>query len=471
MTSSHEIVARQARRLLAAMPLLAALGCSPVPQAPAETIVVVTLDAARPDHLSAYGYGKPTTPNLEALAGDSTLVERAYSVSSWTLPAHASLLTGLYPNQHRTQFGSDVATRTAALGGISVQPLPDEFPTLAELLGAAGYATGAAVGGPWLHRSLGFARGFDFYEDETPEGFLGQPCGELVSTAVDWIERQQGETFLFLNLFDPHAPYQPPPEFAGRFGELASPFVLLTLRQRVLEGGALPTTDELAAIHAGYDAEIASADSCLGELVDGLQRMSRYDDALIIVTSDHGEEFGEEGGVGHNHGLSEAELRIPMIVKFPDGTAAGRDSEVPVSLVDVFPTVLRAAGVDFGEQRPGVPLHELLGMATHERPIFHEVHRNPAAARTDSGLDRDLIGVTLGRLRYLVSSAGDRRVVEIAETGTPRAVDIPVDPELRGALEDLVDAYREGQDAATQRRRAAPPADVIDRLRALGYIR
>ena len=185
------------------------------------SLVIVTLDTTRVDHLSVYGYERETTPQLEAFAERAVRFERAWSTSTWTLPAHASLFTGLYPASHGAHYD---ARGAAALGSVLVSVpaaklvragrLDERTITLAEILSARGYETGAFVGGPWLHRSFGLLQGVEKMDDES-RTFGGRDASLLTDRALEWLEDLEADApyFLFLNYFDAHAPYNPPPGY------------------------------------------------------------------------------------------------------------------------------------------------------------------------------------------------------------------------------------------------------------------
>ncbi|HWX25209.1 MAG TPA: sulfatase, partial [Vicinamibacteria bacterium] len=287
--------------------ILAALGCSgksgtsTFPKAP---LVLISIDTLRSDHLPAYGYRAVETPHLDRLRKDSILFEHAYSHVPLTLPSHVSLLTGLLPFEHgvRDNLGYRLDSKA--------------HPTLATLLKAQGYATGAAVSAYVLRGATGIGASFDFYEDriEAPEGSQAasqaqRRGGQTAALASKWLQRvKDGPFFLFFHVYEPHAPYEPPEPFKSRYP-------------------------------LAYDGEIATADQIVGDFLEELRRAGVYDRALVILVSDHGEGLGEHGEQEHGILLYRWALQVPLLLKLPRGQRAGTSLAAPVQLIDVVPTV------------------------------------------------------------------------------------------------------------------------------------
>lgn len=347
-------------------------GGSPSRRSPPD-VVLITLDTTRADHLGCYGYEHETSPNLDALAAESRVYTRAYTPSSWTLPAHASLFTGRFPSSHGAMWDSEGELILGAgvagpqtLQHLRARGLTASQPTLAEVLTKASYTTGAVVAGPWLKRIFGLDRGFQHYDHSGIETLRGRIAASVTNSAIEWLDRNpSGPLFLFLNYYDPHGPYSDPEGLAERFAR------------------AVPEKDELTEVPprgARYDGEILYMDQHLGRLLDHLREIGRYETSWIIVTADHGELLGEHGKTGHGEHLFEGEIRIPLIVKAPavlsSGTSIGSvgRSTAAVGLIDVFPMILDALGI---EAPPNVQggLPPDVG-----HPIFAEVYPQPMAA-------------------------------------------------------------------------------------------
>jgi len=315
-------------------------------------ILLITLDTTRADHLSCYGYTRATSPRIDALAAEGMVYDRCIATSSWTLPAHASLLTGRFPTSHGAIYDPNGAVVLAGIlpgewANYRVSALGDRIETLATVLKRHGYVTGGVVGGPWLKKPFGLGQGFDDYDDDEITNVNGRLAEQINRRALPWIERMADRPFLlFLNYFDPHDPYLPPEEFRYRFLDTSK-----------LIGGAKATPEQLLAL---YDAEIHYTDHFLGQLVDHLKDLGVYDDTWIIITADHGELFGEHDLRGHGLTLYEEEVHIPLIMKFPKRWAKQGRSPDLIRLVDVMPIILdrleiplpsRVQGTAFGQSR------------------------------------------------------------------------------------------------------------------------
>src|ERR1700686_1522488 len=276
------------------------------------SVILITIDTLRADHVGCYGAQMVKTPTLDALAHDGVVFERAISQVPLTWPAHAVILTGTSPFQNGVQ-------------DFPGQPLAQQFRTVSQAFQQAGYATGAVVSAFVLDRSWGLARGFDFYDDafsaktfETKDtGLVDRRAGESVAHAINWLKTTPRRPFfLWLHLYDPHSPYDPPDPYR---------------------------TEYLSHL---YDGEIAYADHELGNLMSWLKQNRLYDSSLIVALSDHGESLGEHGADEHGFFVYNATVHVPMIVKPPaaSGIVAGRYGE-PVETTAVAPTLLQLAGV------------------------------------------------------------------------------------------------------------------------------
>ncbi|MEM7199475.1 MAG: sulfatase [Planctomycetota bacterium] len=330
-----------------------------VPGAP--NVLLLVLDTVRADHLSCYGYERATTPQLDALAERSVLFERAFTPSPWTLPSHATIFTGLDAHRHGADWQA---------------PLPEGIPTLAEILALQGYATGGFVGNiRYCAAEFGIARGFDHYEDYGFEPAVlaycaavgrsimaavgGQPFHTLVrndaTTVTDgflgWLEQCPTDQpfFAFLNYYDAHQHCAPPPEFAGRFGPGAEYVEHWNARRREWLDA------EMQGFVNDYDACIAYIDDEIGRLLRELAAQGRGEDTIVIVTADHGEQFGEHDLIGHGNSLYVPSLHAPLLLAMA-GVPPVRLAE-PVSLRDLPATILEL--VDANVALPGASLRGL----------------------------------------------------------------------------------------------------------------
>jgi tetratricopeptide (TPR) repeat protein len=300
-------------------------------------LVLISVDTLRSDRLPAYGYDGVKTPAIDRLRRDGILFERAYTHIPLTLPAHTSLLTGLLPPTHGVRDNLGYRVDAAAT------------PLLQQSLKEAGYATGAGVSALVLQRSTGIGTGFDFFQDDiefvtTGVGIqsLQRPGAETLDAVRPWLRSvADGPFFLFFHIFEPHSPYEPPPEYASRYPD-------------------------------PYDGEVAAADEVVGNLLDELRSLGVYQKAMIVFLSDHGEGLGDHGEDEHGLFLYRSTLQVPLIIKLPRAERAGQTADYPVQLIDVYPTLVSAFGLRHGKQLDGTPLLAQPRPETRENPIYAE---------------------------------------------------------------------------------------------------
>jgi arylsulfatase A-like enzyme/tetratricopeptide (TPR) repeat protein len=279
-------------------------------------LVLITLDTVRADHLGCYGYAAARTPNIDALANQGVLFSQAASPAPLTQPAHSSLLTGTYPTYHGIRVNGSTALSQAQT-------------TLAEVLAAKGYETGAFVGAFVLDKRWGLNQGFGTYDDQfDPRTYtrldlagVQRPADRVVDAALTWLEgEKENPFFVWMHLYDAHTPYEPPEPFSSQFG------------------GAGP---------AGlYDGEIAFADSQVGRVVSWLRASGMHEKTVIVILSDHGESLGSHGEGTHGYYVYDYAMRVPLVIAAPFRELHAVRVESQVSMVDVFPTALALLGVD-----------------------------------------------------------------------------------------------------------------------------
>ena len=311
----------------------------------ARSVILISLDTLRADHLSLYGYERETTPYLERLARESAVFERCRTVAPWTLIAHASLLTGLYPEQHgvlRRELAFAPSTQLLA------ERLREDF----------GHRTYGLYYEGWIHERHGFDRGFDLFLAHADAEEAGEHLEELVATLDP-----ERPFFLFLHLFDAHSTpisrrrtplYDPPPPYDTLFLPPGAPALPEIPKHRLWEEPGLLDGPRIADLVARYDGGIRYLDAKLEGWIEGWRRSGLLDDALLVVTSDHGEALGTRDGQLDGHGgLWREGLRVPLLVRHPDGWGAGERFPEVVSLVDVLPTVLEFVGAPAEPSLPG----------------------------------------------------------------------------------------------------------------------
>ncbi|MHB0969245.1 MAG: sulfatase-like hydrolase/transferase [Thermoanaerobaculia bacterium] len=352
--------------------LLAVCACSRPSEPVRPPVILISIDTLRADHLSAWGYRGVETPNLDRFAADAITFERAFAHAPLTLPSHASIMTGLLPPEHgvRDNAGYRVDTST---------------PTIASVLRENGYKTGGAVSAWVLRASTGISAGFDAYDDRVdlvggaPSGMLQRRGGETASIAETWIRTNAASPFFyFVHLFEPHTPYDPPAEIASRYA-------------------------------SRYDGEIAATDAILGKFFDALRRDAVYDSALIIVLSDHGEGLGEHGEDEHGVLLYREALHVPLFVKLPRNARAGTHVARSVQLIDVFPTVLAAAGITHdGSTRGSSLLESAASGPIYAETMYPRIHLGWSELRSMIDYPQHLIDGPRPELYDLGTDFGER---------------------------------------------------------------
>ncbi len=331
------------RPIFAAPRVLAPRTAAPATSGARPNVLVISIDTLRADHLGFHGYARATSPNLDALVARGTVFERAISTSPWTLPAYGTLFTGLEPARHRAGIS---ARREAAFGtgraetGGDYQALADGVTTLAGAFSSAGWETKAFVSNPFLDPASSIDRGFDSFVQYLNRAQAG------VELASRWIEaRGDAPWFLFLHLMDPHTPYTPPAPYDTRFSKTSlraapgHPHSLETLR------ASPPSADLQALLVDSYDGEIAYTDAQIGVLLEDLRRRGALENTIVVVHSDHGEEFWEHGGFEHGHSLFDETLHVPLAFVAPGLVAEGRRIAGRTSTVHAFATLLDLAGI------------------------------------------------------------------------------------------------------------------------------
>jgi arylsulfatase A-like enzyme len=322
---------------------------------PRPNVVLVVMDTTRADHCSFVGCPRDTTPRLAAFAKDAVVFSDAWSPAGWTGPAHASLFSGLRPEHHGFHDGN----RTY---------LGPEFPTLAERLADAGYATACFTNNNWIAPEFGLTRGFQTVVAHYGAGVGAYPWAkETHELAAAWAESQAaaGRPFLlFVNDMEPHLPYTPPAEDAARFlrgdppaAEVAAARAFDFPAPTAFALGAETTPASRVEILSDlYDAEIFALDREIGSLLDRLRADGLLDRTLVVVASDHGELLGEHRMIEHGHSMHRAARRIPLLLRLPGRFDGGRVEPAVVRLEDVPATILDVCGARPIDDVDGAPL-------------------------------------------------------------------------------------------------------------------
>jgi arylsulfatase A-like enzyme len=404
-------------------------------------VLLISLDTLRADHLGCYGYERETSPFLDRLARESIVYERAFTPAAWTLIAHMTMLTGLFPLQH------GVVQDELALS--------PEFPLLAERLKTAGYQTVGLYHPSWVHERHGFARGFDSFRPHADVEEAGKNL-ELELARLD----DSRPTFLFVHLYDIHNQtlnagteviYPSPAPFQEHFvDERCEPLPKLSAEE-IWESNGLLTPGQLRTLVAYYDGGIRHVDARLEQWFARLEEQGFLENALVIVTSDHGEALGERGPLEGHGGFAQEGLHVPLIVRTPERARVGERVDEVVHLGDLVPTVLSVAGLAPDARLPGASLLEAL----------------PAQRVLTGSYSFPESGYVLAWPEKLLWREG----------GKTLAVDLERDPGETQLRKGSEERYRELQRRAYPHDLALPPAIQIaplseeerDELRALGY--
>lgn len=428
--------------LAVALAFLATLRATP-PRAHRPNVVVILIDTLRRDHLPLYGYPKPTAPFLSRLAERGIVFERAYSTSSWTPPAAASLFTSLYPFQHGVLRGFQLAQRIERLTGarIRLSPVPAAAQTQAEALATRGYRTFAITENPNLVAEMGFAQGFSSFSSFPKSLDAETILARLAALGPEL--HKPGPYFLYLHFMDVHGPYRGrPPLFDASL------------------------VDEAERKVSAYDSGIRALDE---RLARAFAELGWDKDTLLVVTADHGEELGDRGNWGHGATLFGEVLNVPLVVYPPGGSAPRRVAD-PVSLIDVLPTLREAAGLRPSPGDEGVslmPYVDARGPVPAPRALFAHLWRGD---RQD-GSERSLKAAIERDWKWIGGDVGGARLYDLRRDPGERANLAREQPERVEHLRELYRAFEaRSRKYAGEGRDIDLDADALENLKALGYV-
>ena len=363
-------------------------------------VVVISFDTVRADHLGAYGYERPTSPNVDALASKSIVFDRAVSQAPWTLPAHGSMLSGLYPS------------RLGVLRYPATRALPDKNPVLPEVFRAAGYATAGFTGGGFVSSHYGFDRGFDIYATR------GRRFEHNLDATIDWIgEHKHQPFFLFFHGYDAHRPYYSKAGDKTAMG-LAADVDADQGRYCLSDDRAVPDAARLDNIVRYYDSSIHHGDRAIGVLLHTLEQMKMMDNTIILLTADHGEEFFEHGNCDHVRFLYEESVHVPYMLYVPRLVPDARHIHglVPAS-ISVARTLLDAVGIEHA--MPGVTLLPMIQGKQRGFPVVYSEADSAAGSLGSRG-------------RTTAITKDNLKLISYIEEGDDEAYDLSEDPgELR----------------------------------------
>lgn len=442
-----------------------AVGTPPSDATGAETapsILLLTIDTLRADHLPFYGSGRETAPTLTHLAAGAVVYDGARSTSSWTVPSVVSWLTGVSPFSHGVIHG---VTRHGQV--FAQEVIPKALTCFPELLHRHGYRTMGITANAHLDPEHGFGRGFDRF---ACLGFA--PAQRVDDVAREWLsggELSERRTFLWLHYFDPHAPYVPHRPWFPRWAPDATKHEMEMLRRAHATWPKIPAEIRahrdryLSLVRALYDSEIAWCDSWIGKLLDDFPELDRF---WIVFAADHGEELADHGNVGHGRTLFDETLRVPLFVRPPGGGNGSRIAE-PVSAVDIPRTILAIAGIDAGAQwqghvLPGLPLP---GSGPRDEPVLAQLSRFPDVPNYAAIVDgrwKLIHTLQTDALALYDLEADPAEHHDLAAQQPGRARDL--DRLLTSMVRALPDPPRDPVTLAISKRRE-------EQLRSLGYLR
>lgn len=332
-----------------------------------DQILIISIDAMRPDHLSCYGYDRPTTPAIDSIARDGIRFTRAYTQANWTKPAIASLFTGLYQRHHGVTVGSTLIEPDGSVQkGVKTYPLPEGLPVISETFSASGFRAAGYVENSHIVPAQGFARGFEHYE-------RSKPATRAIQKWLEGLEPDE-RAFGFIHLIGPHDPYDRADrkkyvQYRQQFPTVESEIDFTKLDYKKRKD---LTDKDIQAARTAYDTELSYFDGeFVAPLLAWLRQTDRYDRFLIVVTSDHGEELYDHQGWAHGHSLFEEVTRVPLIIKPPknlqisDPSSELKVDEI-VELIDIYPTLADLAGLDAPNNIDGKSIVSLL---RGERPV------------------------------------------------------------------------------------------------------
>jgi len=455
VSTTGSIFRDMSRRVVFAVAGVILIACS-APATPPNVLLYV-VDTLRADALEAYGNAGISTPAFSRLAREGTLFGAAYAASTWTRPSVASLLTGLDPDVHGVETRRDHA--------------PESLRLLSESFRERGYATACITTNPNIASFFGFDQGYDEFEELYARRRAGRvhaledhaASDEVTRRAIAWIDSAPRPFFLFVLSADPHWPYEPPARFDRYGGSYTGRVNGRHDARRRLD---LDEADR-QRIRSLYHAEVTFTDDSLGRLLDHLDERDLANSTVVVVTSDHGEEFWEHGQNGHGKELFEETLRVPLLVRYPAGVEAGAVVATPVRAVDLAPTLFTLTGsavpegidgVSLFETRPGGAVQEVYASLQLDRARHKAWVEHPWKLVWSPGLRK-------ARLFHLERDPGERH--DLAAEQPQRVAEMKARLHQRATR----NAARRGESGRAAREAAGPvPDEVRGALEALGYL-
>jgi arylsulfatase A-like enzyme len=456
-------------------------------------VILVVMDTVRADHLPMYGYDRDTTPNIRKFSEQATLFSQSFASGSMTLSTHASIFTGLYAFQHGAHYTAQLPEG---------QPLSENFHTIAEELNEKGYLTFGIVSNfGFLSHVFHMDQGFQYFDNRVPVHFfsparpyyLRQIVGMLLTRYVspvkhadaykkaedinkevysllDKVKKERQAFFLFINYMDAHRPYNIPPPFDTLYpgkNDSINAFPNNRMSEEIMKLKRGITDEERSHLISQYDGGIAYMDFQIGELIKRLKKIGLYENSLIIITSDHGEAFGERNLMEHGSSVYQDQVYVPLIVKFPKAHEGHVVNEI-VNSVDLMPTILDVLGYEISKDIQGMSLQSL----KHEksRNIISESYPNNYLLSWHSRFHRVERAIYSWPYKFISSTAGKKELYDLSRDPDEKVNLYRSDDRISGELE-----LQLNQRLNSVAVKFPPPAKLdegaLDRLKALGYVK
>lgn len=452
-------------------------------------ILLIVMDAARATSLSCYGYHRPTTPHLERFAEQCVVYEMAISAAGWSLPAHASIFTGLYPSRHGAHDQHKY--------------LIAEHPTMAEVLRSLGYHTSAFCYNEYIGPATGLARGFEEFNPvvERVPSLLrtitrkmhsgvarlrglrdsgAHYTNKQVKAALHRLQADERPFFMFLHYDEPHAPYLPPRKY-NRYlpGDVSSREAgqVNQDRWKYFIDPTLMDEQDFEILVALYDAEITYLDSRIAEVLGWLEESDILDHTMVIITADHGENVGDHQMMGHAYCLYDTLLHVPLIIRYPGRIATPGRIEHQVQTLDLLPTILAMLGDASSDMYRSLQGYDLLSSTRHDYTIAEQANPDLNTFHTRfpgadvSRYDRALKMIRTDRYKYIWASDGNHELYDLQTDPDEQRNIVNELPMVAGDLDHRLMEWRNSFKAATSLDEVPEFEEVVkDRLRALGYL-
>ncbi len=459
-------------------------------------VILIVMDTVRADHMSVYGYRRDTTPNLKKLSDESTLFTRAIAASDMTLSTHASIFTGMYARQHGAHYDPPEHT-----GG---RPLSDNLHTIAEILSEKGYSTmGVVSNHGYLSYKFNMNQGFHYYDQRLPVPFLGiggiqkhyiiggvrdiltlfsppfifdqwfrnaEEINSKAFTLLDKVKKDNTPFFLFVNYMDAHEPYIPPAPYDTLYSGKLKRFTTAryySLEREVMHFKQQITDKERNHVLSQYDGGIAYIDFNISKLITKLKEDGLYKNTIIIITSDHGEAFGEKNLLGHGVSVYQDQVYVPLIIKYPNANKKCVVNEL-VSSVDIMPTILDLVGNTLSKELYGQSL--LKFESVESRSVISESFPNAKLTKHYTRFDRVERAIFSDSHKLITSTAGKKEIYDLSvdpneESNLYNSTEDRVSSNLAGML----DQYLKDVVPSTS---TSPGVDnkTLEHLKALGYV-